>query len=495
MKKKVIIIGAGVGGLATAVRLLSNGFDVIIYEKENTIGGKVNILREKGFSFDLTASILLLPKEFQEVFLWAHKDYSDYLKFRKIDPLYRVHNNEYDPLDLHSNLTECFQSLESLSTLDAGGYLRFLSDTYQKYLITNRNFLQRAFSHAAEFINPETIINGLKLKALSTSYDFVSKYIQNKELRELLCFQALLVGISPYDGPNIYTILPCVSQLYGLWYLEGGMYSYIKALEKLIHELGGSIVLDRPVAEILLSQHKATGVRTESTIEKADIVICNADFPYSMHQLIKDEKVKGKYTDESLAEMKYTCSTFILYLGLKKKYPELTVHNLYMGNHFKESIEQAFTGCLPDDPVLYMYCPSCIDESVAPSGMECLSIIVRVPNLSFHKIKWDQSTVKAFRSRILNQLSKIKGFEDIGESIVFEDYLTPLDLFTRFNSYHGTAFGLSPTLVQSNYFRPNLKSPAVDNLYFVGSSVHPGTGISLVLLSSKLAAEEILKRI
>jgi phytoene desaturase len=273
------------------------------------------------------------------------------------------------------------------------------------------------------------------------------------------------------------------------------MYSYIKALEKLVYELGGRIMINNPVSEILISHTRAAGVKLESAVEKADIVVCTSDFPYSMKQLIKDKKAKGKYTDERLDKMDYSCSTFILYLGLKKKYPQLVLHNLYMGNHFKECIEQAFTGYLPQDPTLYIYCPSSIDESMAPTDMECLSITVRVPNLSFGKIKWDEDRVRSLRYSILNQLSRIKGLEDIEENIVFEEYLTPLDLSSRFNSYHGTAFGLSPTLIQSNYFRPKIKSPRVDNLYFVGNSVHPGNGISLVLLSSRIAAEEILKNI
>lgn len=493
MKRKVVIIGAGVGGLATAVRLLSKGYEVTIYEKESSVGGRVNLLRKEGFSFDLTASILLLPQEFKEIFGWAGRDYKDYLNFINIDPLYRVHDFDHHTFDLYSDVAKTIQSLESLSFHDSTGYLSFLAAGYKKYLIANKNFLQKSYYHTTDFINPKSIINGYKLKTLSASYDFISKYISNQKLRELISFQSLLVGISPFDGPNIYTILPCVSQLYGLWYLQGGMYSYIKTLERLIYELGGSILVNNPVEEIITSNGRALGVKVESEIIKSDIVVCNADFPYSMENLIRDKESKGQYTYDKLTNMKYSCSTFILYLGLKKRYPQLTVHNLYLGQHFKESTQQAFTGLLPHDPVLYMYCPSAIDESVAPSGMESLSVIVRVPNLSFDSIQWNENTIRSYRLQILNQLSKIQGLEDIKEHIIFEDYLTPLDLSTRFNSYYGTGFGLSPTLMQSNYFRPHIKSDSVENLYFVGSSVHPGTGISLVLISSKLVAQEILK--
>jgi len=218
-----------------------------------------------------------------------------------------------------------------------------------------------------------------------------------------------------------------------------------------------------------------------------------ADFPYAVKELIKDSHSKGKYTDEYLYNMKYTCSTFIMYLGLNKKYPNLSAHNIYIDKEFKKNIEDAFVGNIPDNPPMYIYCPSRIDKTMASNNKECLSIIVRVPNLLFDNVKWDKNTMDTLRLRILKNLKNIKGLEDIDEHIEYESYLTPEDLHNRFNSYGGTAFGISPTLSQTNYFRPHIKSDNVDNLYFVGSSVHPGSGVSIVLLSSELVTEEILK--
>jgi phytoene desaturase len=237
----------------------------------------------------------------------------------------------------------------------------------------------------------------------------------------------------------------------------------------------------------------AAGVRIGAKTEKGDIVICSADFPYGIKELVKNTNAKGKYTDEELEHMQYSCSNFIIYLGLKKKYPELLVHNLYLGEDFKENIECAFTGSLPVKPSLYIYCPTRIDESMAPSGMECLNILVRVTNLFFNDINWEMETISLLRNRVFEALHKIKGLEGLEESILYESYLTPKDLLNRFNSYGGTAYGLSPTLMQTNYFRPHLKSVTVKNLYFTGSSVHPGPGVSIVLISGKLVVEEILK--
>jgi len=240
-------------------------------------------------------------------------------------------------------------------------------------------------------------------------------------------------------------------------------------------------------------KEKSIFTKLNDKIKTGDIVICNADFPYAMEELIDDEEFKGKYNNKKISDMEYSCSTFIIYLGLKKKYPNLLVHNLYLGDNFKENIEDAFKGKIPKNPPMYIYCPSSIDGSMAPKNKECLNIMVRVPNLISNKINWNEDTINLLRKRIFSKLIKIKGLEDIEENIIYESYLTPEDFLNSFNSYGGTAFGFSHTLTQTNYFRPHIKSPTVKNLYFVGSSVHPGTGVSMVLLSSKLVAEEILK--
>ncbi|WP_350445878.1 phytoene desaturase family protein [Anaeromonas frigoriresistens] len=324
-------MGAGVGGLATAVRLLSKGYSVKVYEKEQNIGGKVNQIETDNFKFDLTASILMTPEVYKEVFEYADKDYRDYLEFLSVDPIYRVNYSDGTRRDFSTDITKLSENLESISIDDCHGYLRFLGDVYKKYQIANNFFLQRTFRTPLDFFNPKILSQALRLRTLSNSYRFISKYIEDENLRKFLCFQSLYVGISPYNGPNIYTLVPTISQIYGLWYLKGGMYSYIKALERLIFELGGTIENNTNVEEILISEGKAIGVKTNTNKQYGDIIICNADFPYAMNELIKDNRWKGKYSSKKISEMKYSCSTFIIYLGLKKKYPDLTVHNMYLG--------------------------------------------------------------------------------------------------------------------------------------------------------------------
>lgn len=493
LSKKAIIIGAGVGGMATAARLSSRGYEVKVFEKEHQVGGKVNRREAGEFKFDLTASILMMPQSYKELFSFIGKNYEDYLEFIKLDPIYRVHYYDGSTYDFSSDFIKMADTLESISKKDSSGYLRLLADSYEKYLVSDKYFLRKRFVDFSNFFNPVTIMKALQVKTLSTTYDYVSKYINNEKLRMFLCFQSMYVGISPYNGPNVYSLVPAVSQIYGLWQLKGGMYSYIKALEKVIHESGGTVETNVNVEEILFSRGRAVGVRTSKGIEKGDIVVSNADFSYSMKELIKYEKAKGKYTDEKISRMKYSCSTYVIYLGLKKKYPALSVHNLYLGNDFKKNIELPFQGSLPEEPSIYLYCPSRVDESMAPDGGECLNIMVRVPNLLSDEVKWNENTGNFLRKRVFDILRKITGLEDMEENIICESCLTPEDLQADFNSYAGAAFGISQTLTQTNYFRPHIKSPKIKNLYFVGDSVHPGTGVSIVLQSSKLVAEQIIK--
>lgn len=493
MEKLAIIIGSGIGGLSTAVRLLSKGYDVKIYEKQSSIGGKTNQLVHDSFTFDLTASILMNRKIYEEVFRDVNLDFRDYFEFVKIDPIYRSFYPDGTHYDFPRDLSSLIKNLESISIDDSIGYMKLLAEVYKRYTTANDHFLQRTFENAIDFFKPSSLINAMKTKAFTTSYQLISKYIKDEKLQKFLCYQSLYVGISPFEGSSIYTLVPIVSQLYGLWHIKGGMYAYIKALEKAIYDLGGEIITNYDIDEILIKDGIAVGIRSQDNDTVfGDIVVSNADFPYTMDKLIKSNVYKGKYTTDKLKSMKYTCSTFIMYLGLDKKYPSLSVHNLYLNVDFKKNIDFAFTGELPVEPSLYIYCPTQIDDSMIKIKGECLNIMMRVPNLLLNNVIWDANTTNILRSNAISALKHIKGLEDIEKHIVYESYLTPQDLKDDFNSYGGTAFGLSPTLTQTNYFRPHLKLDNVKNLYFVGSSVHPGPGVSIVLLSSKLVTQEIL---
>ncbi|MPQ43155.1 phytoene desaturase family protein [Clostridium tarantellae] len=493
MNNDILIIGAGIGGLATAIRLLHKGYKVKIIEKNKTIGGKTNKLNSPLVSFDLTASISIMIDEYIKLFKDIEKDYSDYFELIPLNPIYKVFTNKGDELTITKNINSITLNSKSLSINELVKYNNFLNKTYKKYLVVNSEFLTKNQNKFYELFKINTIKNIIKLNPIKNCYSYINKYINNEILKNTLLFQCMYIGVTPYNSSNMYTLIPTVTQLEGLYHIKGGTYKYIESLEKVIKELEGEILTDTEVTEIIIKDKKAIGVSTSNKENiYADIIICNSDFSYTLKELIKDKKVKKPYTVAKINSLKYSCSTFILHLGVKKYYNNLSVHNIFLNNNFKENINAPFNGYIPNEGNYYIYYPSKIDNSFNKIGYGSLNITLRVPNLLNKEIIWNKEFINTLKNKILNDISKINGLENIKNEIIYENYTTPITLKNKFNTYAGCAFGLSHTLMQTNYFRPQVTFKNIKNLYFTGASIHPGNGISLVLKCSELCANEIV---
>lgn len=490
--RKVIVIGAGTAGLASAIRLQTLGYAVEIYEKNEKVGGRMYQLEEKGFKFDVGPTIVMMPQTYKELFLFSNANPDDYIQMQLLNPMNTVHWQDQTKLSISSDLTELISQLESFSEQDAQGYLAYLADIYKRYLVAKDHFISKPFRKPSDFYNLKTLNQARKLKTLSSAYTSISKFVENEKLRQALTFQTLYIGVSPYTGPSIYTIIPMIELLYGIWYIKGGMYQMAKAMERRFLELGGTIHFNQDVNEILIENKKAYGIAVVGEVKEADIILCNADFPWAMNNLIKDAKHKGKYTPKKIAKMEYSASSFLIYLGLTKKYPT-TVHTIRFAKDFTKNIDDIFEFKVPQDPSFYLYSPSQVDESVAPEGKEILYILVPTPSLHQKPTDWNTETTNQYKNQILDMVSKIEGFEDIKEHIEVLKIFNPDDFKEKFNLNYGATFGLRPTLFQSNYYRPQNKFKYLKNLYFAGSSNHPGAGVPIVLTSAKIAVEEIVK--
>lgn len=491
--KNVIIVGAGIGGLCSAVRLLNRGCKVTILEKESTLGGVVNIKKGEGFSFDLTASIVMTHDVYTEIFKSIGKNYEDYIELIKLDPIYKVNYYDDTNYEFYSDFRDMSNALENLQEGLSEEYMNFLFKSLNKYMITKQNFLTKPMSKIGEIINPSVICKAVKMRALRSSDKYLSSLITNEKFKNYLMFQAMYMGVDPYKTSNLYAMIPTISHAYGLYYIKGGMYSYIKALEKLIIEMGGNIERKVNVNEIIIEDNKVVGVEAGEKIYRADTVICNADFPYAIRNLFKLPINEGNlYASRHIEKKQCSCSVFMIYLGLKKKYDTLRVHNIYINQYFKDELEAPFRGQLPEHPALYMYYPSAVDDTLCEKGKSVLNIMVRVPNLQCGKQMWDEETIKAFRNKVMNQVRRVDGLQDIESNIEYEDYLTPLQLKDKFNCYCGSAFGLSHKLTQSIYFRPHMKSKNIKGLYFVGASTHPGNGVSIIIEGTKILSDMVM---
>lgn len=490
--KKAIVIGGGISGLSIAARLLYKGFDVELYEKNKNLGGKTNTLKLGNFKFDLTASLVMMPDDYIDVFTDCNKNFKNYFTLHPLNTLYKVFYNDGSIYEFKTSLPKLCKTITEITSNNLNsnyGYFNFIASNYEKYLLSERYFLNKPFTNKFSFFNPLTISKISKLNTLSSCYKDCSKYIKNDKLLNYCLFQSMYVGVSPYSSPNIYNLIPAVTQYKGLYYIKGGMYSYIKALEKLVLDLGGSINKNSPVKEILFNSKKAIGIKVKNKTHFSDIVVCSTDYSYAVSKLINPNKRNSNKID--INHLEYSCSTFILYLALDKKYPGLNIHNIYINKDFKENLEAPFNGELSKNPSLYIYCPSSIDTSLCPKGCEVVNIMVRVPNLLSKNIVWNKNTTYNIEKTIFKTLSNIKGLEDIKCHIVYKYYITPEDFEKRYNTYYGSAFGISHNLNQSLIFRPQFSIPQIKNLYFTGSSIHPGNGVSMVLKSSKICADSI----
>ncbi|MGL4449724.1 MAG: phytoene desaturase family protein [Sarcina sp.] len=492
--KKAVIVGAGIGGLCTAIRLLNKGFKVTIIEKESSIGGRAGVRKVGNYKFDLSASVLMTKESYLDIFKECKKNYKDYIEIIDLDHTYRVSYSDGSMYDFYSDIEKMNETLEKMSSGLSYQYNKFVEESFNKYLLAKKYFLDKPMLSIFEFLSFKSIAKFFDIKPVERSDKFIKERISYEKLREYLIFKTMYIGTNPYDSSNIYTLIPAITQKEGLFYIKGGVYSYILALEKLVSELGGDIILNRKIDKVVIEKKKVAGVCLKGEFKEADLVICNSDYSYCLEELFDRELNEIKYKKTNLKSKEYSCSVFIIYLGLNKKFEELKLHNIYLSEDFRASIEGAFKGYIAKEPSLYMYYPSAIDESFNEEGKSSLNIMFRVPNLSFDNIEWSKENIKAVRNNIISTIkTKIKGLENIEDYIEVEEYFLPRDFEQKFNCYYGNAFGLSHKLSQTNYLRGHMKSKSIKGLYFIGSSTHPGNGLSVILDGTKVLENIILK--
>ncbi|QGG48741.1 phytoene desaturase family protein [Heliorestis convoluta] len=490
-KGKVIVVGAGAAGLSTAVQLAHQGWDVTIFEKEHTAGGRLSAIEASGYTIDIGPTILMMNDVFHQFFREIDRNLEDYVDLVRLNPCYRLNFADGTSIAPSTDLKEHLDEIRRISPEDVDGYLKYLAQINPRYLAARHKFIEKNFNSLGDFLNVDTLVGMWQLKTLNSMYADISRYIKDERLRIALTFQAIYLGISPYDAPSIYTIIAYVEHgLTGIWYPKGGMNAISKALVRVFEEQGGQLHLNQEVTQIVIEKGEAKGVKlANGEIHYADVVVSNMDFPMTMEKLIV-EPYRGKYSAQKIQSMTNSCGALMLYLGTNRRYEQMDVHNIYFTKSYKETLDQIFKEkVFPDDPALYVYSPTKIDPTVAPEGKEVIYVLCPVPNLD-SSINWQES-VPIYREKILDKLER-SGLTDLRKHIDFERIYTPETFNARFNTYQGSGFGLAPTLFQSGYFRPHIKSKDVSNLYFVGASVHPGGGVPVVLVCGQLATRQIM---
>lgn len=490
MKKSVIIVGGGIGGLCTAARLLKNGYEVTIYEKEDRVGGRAHRIEKDGYTFDTGPTLLMMTDVLYDTFAYCGKNFDDYITLLQLEPNYRVAFGDKSKIIVSSNLPKFQAELAKFDKKAPEQFLRFFSDIAEMYRISRADFIDKNFNYITDFLNVRSGTQLLRKRGLSKLYPFVSRYFDDERLRQLFSFQSMYLGVSPYEAPAIYSIVSYMETGLGIWYPKGGMYSLSLALQKLVKDLGGKIVLNSPVKQICIKDKCADGVELESgRIKNADIVIANADLIYAYKNLIPAEARK-KMPNTRLDGYKQASSALLFYWGVDDECKDMLHHNVYLCKDFKSNLDEILKQKkLPKDPSFYTYIPTKTDPSLAPKGKQVFYVLVPVPNLE-GKNNW-QTGIAKIRKQVLARL-KSEFNLDIERKITTETVFTPQDFADKFNLTNGSAFGLSHHFFQSGAFRPLNYSKDVANMYFVGASTYPGGGIPMVTLSAKLVTERIL---
>ncbi len=483
----VLVVGAGIGGIAIAARLARLGYRVTVIEKGERAGGRCDHLVKDGHHFDTGPTLFLMPELFAQAFAELGERMENHLDLRRVDPSYQIHFDEGSSLTPSSDLTGMQAQLEAIEPGSFGGFLRYLDEARLHYELVLSHIVGRNFFNLLEYFSPKNAALIFRLKALTKHYANAGNYFDDPRLKIAFTFQDMYVGLSPYEAPATYSMLQYAELAGGVWFPAGGMYRLVEALMNIAQKSGVEFVYNAPVAQIDVNGRRATGVTlADGRRMQADVVVANADLPYVYRCLLPDSRAA-----EQLERKKYTCSMLTFCWGVDKQYPQLGSHNLFIARDFRQSLDYIFKDLtLPDEPSFYLHAPARIDPSMAPQGQDTLTVVVPVGHIDAAAPQDWASIQQRARQFVLQRLARI-GVDDLDKHIKFEVSYTPSDWQSRYNLSKGAGYGLSHTFLQMGYLRPRNRHARYRNLYFVGASTHPGAGLPTVLISARLATERI----
>ncbi|KAJ3037488.1 hypothetical protein HDV00_001663 [Rhizophlyctis rosea] len=491
--KKIVIIGAGVGGVALASRLSKEGHNVTVVEKNDFVGGRCSLIHHEGYRFDQGPSLWLMPRVFEEAFTDIGENVYDHVKLVKCDPNYIVHFHDGDRIQLSTDLMKLKDEVERIEPGSFEGLLGFIQEGRVHYDLSVAAVLSRNFEKFTDLINLKNAHMALQLDVLSTCWRRISRYFKSDKLRQAFTFQTMYMGMSPYDAPGTYNLLQYTELAEGVWYPIGGFNIFIQKLEAIAKNFGTKFLYSSPVKSIDIdpSTNLTTGITLENdTHIPADIVVCNADLVTAYNTLLPATPYA-----KSLGKQPHTSSTFSFYWGMDRIVEGLEPHNVFLaGQDYRSSFDDIFKhGTLPSEPSFYLHVPSRVDPTAAPPNKDSITILVPVASMN-HKADaerdFDKLRARA-RKAVIAAIEKHLNITDFEKMIVVEDVNGPPQWEKKFGLWGGSALGLSHNVMQVTYFRPSTRHAKYGNLFFVGASTHPGTGVPIVLKGAKIVADQI----
>lgn len=489
MTRKAVVIGAGPGGLATALLLAGRGLDVTVLERQERVGGRTGTLELDGFSFDIGPTFFLYPQVLEEIFAAVGRDLHEEVPMTRLDPQYRIQFGAGGKIDATAQVERMEQEIARISPTDALNFTRFLEENRQK-LEAFKPCLETPFQGWMDLFRARLLKVLPLLRPWNSVDQDLGRYFQDPRIRLAFSFQSKYLGMSPFRCPSLFSILSFLEYEHGVFHPEGGCGALSKAMARVATELGVKIHLGEPVEEILFEGRRAVGARTNRGTYPADAMVINADFARAMERLVPD-RLRRRWTDRKLKKKKFSCSTFMLYLGIRGRYDDLPHHSIHISADYERNlreIEQEHV--LSEDPSFYIQNAGVTDSTLAPEGHSTLYILAPVTH-RHPNVDWTREAGK-FRRRILEKVKQV-GLEDLESRIVTEKMVTPLDWDQEFEIHRGATFNLTHSLDQLLHLRPRNRFEDLDGVYLTGGGTHPGSGLPVIFESARISSKLLLE--
>ncbi len=488
MSKHVIVIGSGFGGLASALRARKMGFDVTVVERLEQLGGRAQTFERDGYVFDAGPTVITAPFLFDELFELFDRKITDYIEMLPVTPWYRYEFSDGTHLNYGGSVEDTLEEIRKINPEDAEGYKKLLAHSEQIFNVGFTELAHVPFNRLWFMLKQVPAL--IRLGCYRTVWQFTKRYLKDDRLRRAFSIQPLLVGGNPFTTTSIYSLIHYLERRWGVHYPRGGTGALVKALGKLMAEVGIDVRLGTSVTQINIEQGQATGVTLESgETVAADQIICNGDPAYTYKNLIA-ASARKTWTDRRIDKLKYSMGLYVLYFGTDKKYEDVEHHTIIFGDQYQELLQRIFAGGeAGDDLSLYLHRPTATDPNLAPEGKDAFYVLAPVPNLQ--RGDWDR-VKEQVKERVLDIL-ETRALPNLREHLDVCFDFDPTDFQTQYQSQWGAGFSIAPIFTQSAFFRFHNRAEDFSNLYFVGAGTHPGAGVPGVISSAKVIEQLLLE--
>ncbi len=485
--KKISIIGSGFAGLSAAAFLAKAGFSVQVFEKNSMPGGRARKLETEGYRFDMGPTWYWMPDVFEKFFNHFGRSVSEMYDLKRVSPGYRIFFGIDDFLDVPSDITELYQTFESIEKGSAARLKVFLEKAEYKYNVGINKIVYLPGNSFSELLRWDFIKGVFKLDFFKSVTTYVHSEFKDPRLRQLLEFPVLFLGATPRKTPALYTLMNYADLKLGTWYPIGGMYSVVEAMKEVAEVEGAELFLGANVEKILTRDNKTTGLVVNGMEYFSDAVLGAADYNH-VEQTLLDESNRN-YSEKYWNSRVMAPSSLLFYLGINKKLTGLQHHNLFFDEDFTNHAEEIYENPKwPSKPSFYVSCNTVTDASVAPEGHENLIILIPVaPGLE------DNAQIREhYYKMVIGRLEKITK-QNISAHVVFKQSYAHNDFINDYNSFRGNAYGLANTLLQTSILKPKMRNAKLKNLFYAGQLTVPGPGVPPTIISGQVAASEIGK--